>query len=413
VNYDRKGRSPFYPGQPVPYELFVGRAAEVERIRRATYQVAAGKPQAIFIAGEYGIGKSSLASFMLSAAELDPQLLGFHVLLGTAASLEDVAQATVRTVVESSGGARSTTDKIRNFLAAYVKEVSLVGVVKVNVEKLRKDAADISSGFLPFLRSIYEQGKDRCKGLMLILDEINGLASQGSFSRFLKDLVDSNAISRNPLPLLLVVCGTDERRQELIARHRPVERIFEIAMIDPMSESEVREFYERAFAQVQMRVEEDAMAELCRYSGGLPKLMHLLGEAAYWIVPNDVVDLRSAREAIRAAVEDVGRKFVHPRLHKIVRREEYREILRKLAHSGFDLAFKKEEIARGLDEKERGRFTELLQEMEKLDILSHDEQSGGEFVFRDRLIRLYLSMAATEPPPIQRSERGAGQVNSE
>ncbi|HEX9735939.1 MAG TPA: ATP-binding protein [Thermoanaerobaculia bacterium] len=212
MNYDRKGRSPFYPGQPVRYELFVGRAAEVERIRRATYQVAAGKPQAIFIAGEYGIGKSSLASFMLSAAELDPQLLGFHVLLGTAASLEGVAQATVRTVM----------DKLRM-------------------------AADISSGYLPFLRSIHEQCKDQRQGLMLILDEINGLASQRPFSGFLKDLVDSNAISRQPLPLLLIVCGTDERRL-------------------------------------------------------LPKLMHLLGEAAYSIVPDGVVDLRSAREAIRAAM---------------------------------------------------------------------------------------------------------------
>ena len=118
MNYDRKGRSPFYPGQPVPYELFVGRAAEVERIRRATYQVAAGKPQAIFISGEYGIGKSSLASFMQSAAEHDPQLLGFHAMLGTAASLDDVAQATVRAVIESGGGsARIATDTIRNFLA--------------------------------------------------------------------------------------------------------------------------------------------------------------------------------------------------------------------------------------------------------------------------------------------------------
>ncbi len=29
MNTDRKGESPFYPGQPVPAELFVGRSDEV------------------------------------------------------------------------------------------------------------------------------------------------------------------------------------------------------------------------------------------------------------------------------------------------------------------------------------------------------------------------------------------------
>ncbi len=391
MNYDRKGRSPFYPGQPVPEELFVGRAAEVERIRRASWQVAAGKPQAVFIAGEYGIGKSSLASFMQSAAERDPRLLGFHVLLGTATSLTDVAQATVRAVAESAGQNGAATEKVRSFLADYIKEVSLVGVVKLHLEKLRQDAADISQGFLPFLDNVYAQAREGYKGLVLILDEINGLAGVGSFSRFLKDLVDSNAIRRDPLPLLLIVCGTDERRQELVANHQPVERIFEIAMIEPMSEAEMRELYERAFAQVEMTIDDAALAELCRHSGGLPKLMHLLGEAAFWIAPGNVVDLGIARQAVRTAVEDVGRKFVPPELHRLVRSEEHRPFLRALADAEPGLVVSKEDLGRhraldGLDE--------LLREMEKLGVLSQDAEAG-ELVFRDRLVRLYLSMVAT------------------
>ena len=49
-----KGKSPFYPGQPVPVELFVGRSAQIERIMtRGVAQVAAGKPVSMFIQGEY------------------------------------------------------------------------------------------------------------------------------------------------------------------------------------------------------------------------------------------------------------------------------------------------------------------------------------------------------------------------
>ncbi len=394
MNYERKGRSPFFPGQPVPHELFVGRAAEVDRIRRATRQVAAGKPQAVFIEGEYGIGKSSLAGFMRSSAEHDPRLLGFHVMLGAATSLREVGQESVRAVIDAVGGIprSAVAGTIRDLLADYIKEISLVGV-KINLEKLRSDAVDISSGYLPFLRSIYERGKEHYKGLTLILDDINGLTADPSFSRFLKDLVDRNALSREPLPLLLIVCGTSERRRQLIEQHQPIERIFEIAIIDPMTESEMREFFNRAFARVDMRVEDAAMAELCRYSRGLPKLMHLLGEAAYWIVPEDIVDLGTAREAVRAAVEDVGRKFVHPDLHRLVRGGEYQRILRKLGDSELDLVFKESAIAGDLDERERRKLTELLREMAHWKVVSFDEQTDA-FSFRDRLTQIYLAMAA-------------------
>jgi hypothetical protein len=282
-----KGQSPFYPGQPVPVELFVGRAGEVERIRRAARQVAAGKPQAIFISGESGIGKSSLAQFIQFIAERDPGLLGYAV-LGAGHSVEEIA--------------------------------------------------------LSYLRSLYEKNRGSYRGLLLVLDEINGLAAEESFAFFLKDLVDSNALSDRPLPLLLLLCGTEERRRQLIERHRPIERIFEVLHIDLMTEEESRGFFGRAFGSVQMEVTEEAKDILCQSCGGRPKLMHLLGDAAYWIAPGATVDADVAVQATWAAAEDVGRKFV-----------------------------------------------DLHQRMKKLGVLAPGEERG-EYAFRDRLTRLYLLM---------------------
>jgi predicted ATPase len=42
----------------VPVEFFAGRRDQIERIVRAAGQVRNGKPQALFLVGEYGIGKS-------------------------------------------------------------------------------------------------------------------------------------------------------------------------------------------------------------------------------------------------------------------------------------------------------------------------------------------------------------------
>jgi hypothetical protein len=126
-----------------------------------------------------------------------------------------------------------------------------------------------------------------------------------------------------------------------------------VAHIDPMSEAESREFFGRAFGSVQMEVTEEAMDILCRYSGGLPKLMHLLGDAAYWIAPGTEVDAHVAAQATWAAAEDVGRKFVDLQVYRALRSQDYRRILKKLARADFDLTFRKADIAQGLSQEER------------------------------------------------------------
>lgn len=392
MSIERKGQSPFYPGQPVPIDLFVGRSKEIERITRAALQVAGGKPQAIFITGEYGIGKSSLARFVRVFIEQDPGILGFHIMLGSADSLEDVATTTVQTLVESRAAKPKTSEGIRNFFAEYIGEQSLFGIT-LRLDKLRRDLPDIYRGYLPFLRRFYEKVGEDYKGLLIILDEINGMAGKVTFSQFLKGLIDENALSDSPLPLLLILCGTEERQREIIEHHRPVERIFEVARIDPMSDVEMREFFQRAFQKAGMQVDDKAMELLCRFSGGLPKLMHLLGDAAFWIAREKIVDVHIALDAILAAAEDVGRKFVDQQVYRALRSKDYHNILTKLASLEFDLTFKKSDVERGLTQVERRKFNNFLQRMKKLKVLGPGEVKG-EYTFRDRLTQLYLGMEA-------------------
>jgi len=391
MNLERKGQSPFYPGQPVPVELFVGRAREIARIRRAAVQVAGGKPQSTFICGEYGIGKSSLARYMRAVTEEDPGLLGFHVMLGASDSLNDLAAATVHTMASSNAAKPKATETIRKILSDYIGEISLLGVITLKLDKLRKDAPDISREYLPFLHKVYDQIKGEYQGIMLILDEINGIVGKPVFAQFLKNLVDENALSNRPLPLLLALCGTEERYKEIVDRHRPVERIFDIARIDPMNEAEMKEFFNLTFGKAGMKVDDEAMYYLCLFSGGLPKLMHLVGDSAFWIAQEDVIDKDTAFDAIIAAAEDVGRKYVDQQVYKALRSKDYKRILSKLAKHDFDLSFKKNEVVKGLNEDEKRKFNNFLQKMKKLGVLNSGEERG-EYIFRDRLTRLYIRM---------------------
>lgn len=396
--YYMAGRSPFYPGQPVPIEFFIGRTDEIERIVRSLKQVELGKPQAIFLTGEYGIGKSSLAGYIRSYAEKENHLLGIHVLLGGAQTLENMAVKTVETVIKEHNYNQSIGEKIRNFLSKYIGKQELWGI-NINLEALKSDSPNISNGFLPFLRDLLKQVEGNgIKGIMLILDELNGITSNPNFAHFIKTLVDENALDKKPLPLMLILCGVDERRGDMIKHHQPIERIFDIIEIKPMNKDEMEDFFHKTFSSESIQVTDEAISLLCHCSAGFPKIMHLIGDAIFWIDQDKIVDREDSLKGLTIAIEDIGKKFVDQQVYKALRSKDYHSILTKLGKVQFDSfskvqsdSFSKEVIEKTLNDKEKKKFNNFLHRMKRLNVLrSGDER--GEYIFNHRLVQLYIAL---------------------
>ena len=86
-----KENSPFTPGSPVPVELFVGREKQIKEIIKYVKQVEYGKQENVFLVGERGIGKSSLAAFLRYLVDGE-NFLAVHVFLGRVTSLEELVR---------------------------------------------------------------------------------------------------------------------------------------------------------------------------------------------------------------------------------------------------------------------------------------------------------------------------------
>jgi len=386
-----KGKSPFYPGQPVPLELFTGRKEQINRIERAIKQVSLGKPQSIFLTGEYGIGKSSLAGFMRYYAEKAYGLFGIHVLLGGANSVNDVSERTIRTVLETEAYEPSTTDKVRNFLSKYIGKQQIFGVT-VNLESLKADAPSISKGFLPFLREVLNNLKDdNIKGIFLILDELNGIVKNPDFAYFIKNLVDENALSRNPLPLMLMLCGVDDRRKEMIEQHQPVDRIFELIKIDPLAQSEMEDFFKKSFESVGCKVTDEALNSLCHYSEGYPKAMHIIGNNVFWTDKDNIIDEDDSVDGILESATQIGQQFIDAQVYKAIRSEDYKNILSKLTANDFSESFNKSDFEKNLSGPEKKKFDNFLQKMKNLNVIRSGE-ARGEYIFTSRLSKVYMRM---------------------
>lgn len=386
-----KGKSPFYPGQPVPVELFVGRASEIDHIMtRGAAQVAAGKPISIFIQGEYGIGKSSIAAVLLRTAEREHGLHGIYAPLGAAETLDDVGAAVLEATLKSGAFEPTRSERVRSWLGRFIGEQSLFGIT-VHAEALRQEAPSVTRDLLSFLReAIRRLGDTGVRGVCLVLDEINGITSQASFAHFMKGFVDANAMSRDPVPVLLMLCGVEERRREMIRKHPPVDRLFDVVEISPMSPDERRAFFERAFRTAGMSVEPTALELMSEYSAGYPKIMHLIGDAAYWSDQDGHISDDDARNAVITAADDVGRKYVDQQVYAALRSDDYRSILDKIAElPASQLSFDRRQVSNGLTESEPKKFNNFLQEMKKLRVLQAGE-TQGEYVFTSRMVRLYV-----------------------
>jgi len=217
-----------------------------------------------------------------------------------------VAVTVLEATLRSGAFDPKRSEKVRNWLAKYIGKQELFGFTG-NAEALRKDAPSLATpfGMLGFLTETVERLKDDgIMGIFLVLDEINGITENPQFANFIKGLVDTNAMSSKPLPLLLMLCGVEERRRQMIQKHQPVDRIFDVIEIEAMDVKEMESFFKRAFDSVSMPVEPSAMSILTQYSAGFPKMMHLIGDAAFWIDRDGIIKLPDALEAVFLAADE-------------------------------------------------------------------------------------------------------------
>ncbi len=385
--------SPFSPGQPVSVEFFVGRWDEIQELMQKVASVRVGRLQVAFLSGERGIGKTSLAHFVRVMVEREYGIIGVHAQLGGVKSLEAMVQKVLDRLVKESIG-RPWHMRLTELMGRHVRKVGLLGL-EFEFRASEDDLGAIVRDFPGALRGLMQQMTDEQEGILLILDDVNGLSQSEEFANWLKSLTDEIATSEQPLPLCVLVVGLEERRQELIASQPSLARVFDVVEIRTWSEAETREFYEKAFSSVDVSIEEDALDIFFRLSGGFPVMAHEIGDAAFRVDDDGAIDVSDARSAVFAAAEIVGRKHVQPQVFKAIRSDRYRSILRKLVQLRLPVGaeFRRREVLKTLSQEEMNVFDNFIQRMKRLGvIMSGTEQ--GTYLFVNLLHQLYFWIEA-------------------
>ena len=388
--------SPFTPGRPASHDVFVGRSAQLEALRVMSARAAQGKFELGFVTGERGIGKSSLASLARDRAEVQNGIVGAHVNLSDVDELEK-AVGLVFSALTQENRQRAWFGKIKSLLGDKL-EIGALGVsVKLNLSS--DDVRSLTDDFGAAMRRVISQFDGERKALMLILDNINGLATTARFANWIKGVVDGAAFSGEPTPVCILVVGFEEQRRKMMEHQPSVGRIFRLMDIKPWSDEETQKFYRDRFSESSVGISDDALELMLSYTGGLPMMAHHIGDAVWCASHDESIGKKDAENGIVAAVEIVGRKFLEPQVFQELRSEKYRPILRKFIGriKPCQPEFSLSEIANFISMEENRLLRYFLRRMRRLEVfLPSESGKRGVYRFSNRLYALYFWIEATK-----------------
>ncbi len=386
-----KDRSPFTPGNPVPVELFVGRTNQLEEILRNVKQARTGKQENIFLAGERGIGKSSFAKFVCNMA-CKERLLSVHVFLGQVTSLDEMVRRVFEELLKVSN-TQSWYGKISGYFENKIQQIDLFGVA-VSFHPTAEDTRELVNNFPEALVNIAEKIKTEKKGLFIVLDDIDAISRTPEFANWYKSFVDKVATHFDYFPISIMLIGLPEFRDNLSRNQPSLMRVFRVVEIEKLQEKEVKDFFLRAFNKVNIAVQESAMEIMIDYSGGLPTIMHEIGDAIFWIDEDGIVKDDDVWKGVISAAESIGKKYLDPLVYRAIRSEKYRSILRKL---GVTTSFKKNEIVAKLTKEEKAVFDNFLRTMRDRGVIMIDQEADrGTYKFVNDIYPVYIFMEGIE-----------------
>ncbi|RKZ02089.1 MAG: hypothetical protein DRQ10_00740 [Candidatus Hydrothermota bacterium] len=393
-----KDYSPFTPGNPVPVELFVGRKEQIEEMLRYAVQAANGRMENVFLIGDRGIGKSSFASFLRHLLEEKYGFLPVHVFLGRIDTLTGMVRLIFDEILKVSRREK-WFDRVKSLFGKYIKEVGFFGI-SVSFSPPESELQELVRNFPYALANLLKEIRKEKAGLFIVLDDINGLSQKPEFANWYKSFVDEISVRYKEFHLLNMLIGLPEIRDQMSRMQPSLMRIFRILHIERLKDAEVEEFFRKAFGRVEFKVEESALKLMVRYSSGLPLLMHEIGDATFWLDKDGVIDFDDAWHGILKAAENVGQKYLDPKVYRAIRSQRYRSILRKLGSDPeipLTCKFKKRDIEKKLNETEKKVFHNFLKRMRTLGVIEPDIEEGrGAYRFTNAIYPIYIWLESLE-----------------
>ena len=301
-----KPANPFKPGKRLTRpDLFAGRTPQLEDGASLLKQAAAGNARHGLITGDRGIGKSSLSSQIQGIARGDAAYLAlldetdrikFNFLTAEIVAERGEGPADIAT------GLLQELDRSRGKNLGGIRfdwELDL----KIIKGKFREATAprDVTLGFVDAIEAVAKSLDKRASGIVLVIDEIDRVATQQGVSTFLKVATETMS-ARGLENVMFLAVGMVGVRELLADEHASTPRIFETIHVPTLSDVESMDIVAKALEPTAVTINGATNRLIAELSGGFPQPVHLIGSEAYEADTDWVIDNADLNKGIQSVV---------------------------------------------------------------------------------------------------------------
>lgn len=257
-----------FPSSPIQsHEFLFGRDAQLERIRRAL--MAPGRQ--IFIYGERGVGKSSLAN--AAAAECQSSdALPLHASGGTGSTFTNV----IWNLIKATGAEEKGTVTVRKEASFGQSGVASVG----GSSEIETSPAGMPLDIGEAAARLDEAFTRYSKRTVAVIDEFDRIPDAGErnkFAELLKVLGDRKSEAK------LIFTGVASALDELLESHGSAHRQLDTIELERLPYQPRVDIVQKAFDTFGIGADLSAVYRVASVSNGFPYYVHLLAEHLLWV----------------------------------------------------------------------------------------------------------------------------------
>jgi len=322
--------TPFQPESPVKPENFKGRTEIIRKILRYLNKSLKGEVQHFFLTGNKGMGKTSIADFIIRFVSKKYNMTYAYVSNKGNDSVDKLASNIMKELLEKVPE-KIFNEKLTSWFGTHVSEIHVTGT-KVNFNIDEEKELNIKENFPKYLNLAYYDLKEKYDGIFIIIDDINGLSESREFVDWYKNLSDTLAINyKNELPVYFLLEGYPEKFDKMVELEPSFGRIFHYSHVEELTDDEVESFFKDTFSKIDIKLDEKACQIMADYSSGVPLTMQQIGDCVFWKINSKTVTLGDAKQAIIEAGEELKNKQLRRLLNRI-EISQHEEILLKIGY---------------------------------------------------------------------------------
>lgn len=398
--------SHFSPSQEIrDPERLVGRDRLLTQMRRAL----ASPGRHVFIYGERGVGKTSLAitSGKLAASE-NKNLI--YVPCGQDTTFFEIIAAIGRAILSPGSATRGRNGSF-NFGVNILGNGANVGIDRgegISIPEPRNLAESFE--VLRFVRSRLQNQ------IIIVIDELDRVKSRSERAQFSELIKNIGSIVED---MRFVLCGIGANIDEIIGEHLSTGRMFEPIEVPRLSQDKLWQIIVQVSEEIGIQVTRGQLIRVGVISDGFPHFVHLIGQCLFYVLHDDPEELTSCSDShFLAALQEATAK-AEPSLRQIYQmatektknKRDYEEALWSLAdrtstrrqvteiyESSYKRIQEEHKLRNSEGSRERLSREQLNSRLLRLREDSHANiligHGSGWFSFRENVMRGYVRLKA-------------------